>query len=157
MGARVPTTVPSAEDASLAKVLAADETIRYREESVEAYVARITADHGFDVIVDTIGGDNLPISFAEADLEHEHAVASRPWSRLSMHRRFCRSSRRDGIDLLRVEICDQGGGLNDAEKIFEPFFTTKVTGMGMGLAICYHGGKHHDPSRSRRISRGRRP
>jgi two-component system, LuxR family, sensor kinase FixL len=45
-------------------------------------------------------------------------------------------SRREGIDLVRVEVCDHGGGLNDAEKIFEPFFTTKATGMGMGLAIC---------------------
>jgi PAS domain S-box-containing protein len=45
-------------------------------------------------------------------------------------------SRREGIDLVRVEVCDHGSGLNDAEKIFEPFFTTKATGMGMGLSIC---------------------
>jgi len=45
-------------------------------------------------------------------------------------------SRREGIGLVRVEVCDNGSGLNDAEKIFEPFFTTKATGMGMGLAIC---------------------
>ena len=35
-----------------------------------------------------------------------------------------------------IEIVDEGGGLEDAERIFEPFFTTKPNGMGMGLAIC---------------------
>jgi PAS domain S-box-containing protein len=45
-------------------------------------------------------------------------------------------SQREGIHHVRVEVCDQGSGLGDAEKLFEPFFTTKATGMGMGLAIC---------------------
>jgi PAS domain S-box-containing protein len=45
-------------------------------------------------------------------------------------------SRREGADQLRIEVCDRGSGLKDAEKAFEPFFTTKRTGMGMGLAIC---------------------
>ena len=44
-------------------------------------------------------------------------------------------SRREG-DHVRVEVCDRGGGLQDAENVFKPFFTTKKTGMGMGLAIC---------------------
>ena len=48
---------------------------------------------------------------------------------------------------LRVEIADQGTGMDDetAEQMFEPFFTTKARGTGLGLAISYkivadHGG-----------------
>lgn len=45
-------------------------------------------------------------------------------------------SRREGIQHVRVEVSDQGSGLQDPENAFKPFFTTKKTGMGMGLAIC---------------------
>ena len=48
---------------------------------------------------------------------------------------------------LRVEIGDQGGGLDTetAQQMFEPFFTTKARGTGLGLAIsakivAEHGG-----------------
>lgn len=64
MGARIATTVPSAEAAALARTLGAHEAINFREETVEAYTSRLTAGRGFDVVVDTIGGDNLPNSFA---------------------------------------------------------------------------------------------
>jgi C4-dicarboxylate-specific signal transduction histidine kinase len=45
-------------------------------------------------------------------------------------------SRREGNDHLRVEVCDRGPGLKDADNAFRPSFTTKKAGMGMGLAIC---------------------
>jgi NADPH2:quinone reductase len=66
IGARVATTVDSVEAAALATSLGAKETINYRDEKVEAYVERLTAGHGFDVVFDTIGGDNLQASFAAA-------------------------------------------------------------------------------------------
>jgi PAS domain S-box-containing protein len=55
-------------------------------------------------------------------------------------------SSRDGLDAIRVEVCDAGTGFKETERVFEPFFTTKQHGMGMGLAICRsiiesHGGR----------------
>jgi PAS domain S-box-containing protein len=48
--------------------------------------------------------------------------------------------------MVRIEVCDQGWGIQFPDKIFEPFFTTKDEGMGMGLAISRsiveaHGGQ----------------
>jgi NADPH:quinone reductase len=68
-GARVATTVPTADAAALARNLGADEAINFREEMVAAYVDRVTAGHGFDVVFDTIGGDNLKNSFAATAYE----------------------------------------------------------------------------------------
>jgi hypothetical protein len=50
IGVRVATTIASSAAAALASSLGADETINYRDEKVEAYVDRLTAGHGFDVV-----------------------------------------------------------------------------------------------------------
>ncbi|QRM45840.1 PAS domain-containing protein [Rhizobium sp. BG4] len=49
-------------------------------------------------------------------------------------------------EMARIEVRDQGPGVEFPDKIFEPFFTTKGQGMGMGLAISRsivesHGGQ----------------
>lgn len=67
-GAKVATTVSSAEKAKVARELGADETINYREESVEQYVGRITQGEGFDVVYDATGGDQIATSFEAARL-----------------------------------------------------------------------------------------
>jgi NADPH2:quinone reductase len=67
-GARVFATVSSDKKAALARELGADETINYRNESVEDYVAKHTDGAGFDVVVDTTGGSELVTSFEAAKL-----------------------------------------------------------------------------------------
>lgn len=49
---------------------------------------------------------------------------------------------------LRVELTDNGPGVQNPHRIFDPFYTTKVVGKGtgLGLSICYgivkeHGGE----------------
>lgn len=75
-GARVAATVSSAEKAALARSLGADEIVNYREEAVEAYVGRLTGGQGFDLVFDTIGGTNLPGSFAAAKLDSHVATTN---------------------------------------------------------------------------------
>jgi len=65
-GAKVYTTVSTPEKAEIAKTLGADETIFYRDESVDDYVARCTGGKGFDVVFDTVGTDNMDRSFQAA-------------------------------------------------------------------------------------------
>lgn len=67
-GAHVTATAGSAEKLQLARELGADEGVNYREESVQAYVARLTGGSGFDVVFDSTGGDNLIKSFEAAKL-----------------------------------------------------------------------------------------
>ena len=65
-GARVATTVSSEEKAKIAKKLGADDIIFYRDEMVESYTQSLTEGKGFDVVFDTIGGENLDKSLQAA-------------------------------------------------------------------------------------------
>ncbi len=65
-GAKVTATVSSPEKAALARRLGANETIDYRNETVEAYVGRLTGGRGFDVVFDATGGSDIATSFAAA-------------------------------------------------------------------------------------------
>lgn len=64
-GARVAVTVSSEEKAAAIRQLIKGDldTINYREETVEAYAQRLTGGRGFDLVYDTVGGDNLAKSF----------------------------------------------------------------------------------------------
>ncbi|MED1470163.1 zinc-dependent alcohol dehydrogenase family protein [Bacillus salipaludis] len=65
-GATVYTTASSQEKLEIGTRLGADVTINYREESVHDYVQKYTNGKGFDVVFDTVGGENLDRSFEAA-------------------------------------------------------------------------------------------
>lgn len=65
-GAKVFTTASSAEKLSIGKRLGADVAINYREQSVMDYVKEHTDGKGFDIVFDTVGGENLDRSFQAA-------------------------------------------------------------------------------------------
>jgi NADPH2:quinone reductase len=67
-GAKVYATVSSATKGEIARKLGADETINYRDETVEQYVARLTDGEGFDLVYDATGGDQLELSFEAAKI-----------------------------------------------------------------------------------------
>jgi NADPH2:quinone reductase len=62
--ADVYTTCSNAEKMALARELGADHVINYRQQSVSEYVAQYTHGAGFEVVLDTLGGEVLDTSFA---------------------------------------------------------------------------------------------
>lgn len=65
-GARVFATASSPDKIEAALEFGADHVIPYREMTPEAYVERYTGGEGFDVVFDTVGGENLDRSLAAA-------------------------------------------------------------------------------------------
>lgn len=59
LGARVATTVSGKDKAEAARSMGADDIINYRDETVDDYVTRVTGGVGFDVVFDTVGGENI--------------------------------------------------------------------------------------------------
>ncbi|MBA4495232.1 zinc-dependent alcohol dehydrogenase family protein [Paenactinomyces guangxiensis] len=58
-GAQVYTTGSSKEKLKIARELGADVGIHYKECSVQQYVDKYTDGKGFDIVFDTVGGDNI--------------------------------------------------------------------------------------------------
>lgn len=67
-GAEVYVTASSDEKLAAAKDLGADVGIDYTKQEVAEYVAEHTGGDGFDVVFDTVGGDNVLRSFEAAAL-----------------------------------------------------------------------------------------
>ncbi|AEJ42669.1 histidine kinase [Alicyclobacillus acidocaldarius subsp. acidocaldarius Tc-4-1] len=44
----------------------------------------------------------------------------------------------DEDDRVRVNVVDNGCGIEHMDRIFRPFYTTKSTGTGLGLFVCKH-------------------
>lgn len=86
-GATVYTTASSQEKLAIGTQLGADGTINYKEESVLDYVQKYTNGKGFDVVFDTVGGENLNRSFEAAAVDGTVlAIAARSTHDLSpMH------------------------------------------------------------------------
>lgn len=62
-GAIVHATASTPEKQAIAKELGADHVIDYRNTSVADYVGQYTGGAGFDVVFDTVGGENIDRSF----------------------------------------------------------------------------------------------
>lgn len=67
-GADVYATVSSDDKGYIARTLGAKHVINYHTTSVSGYVEQYTAGKGFDIILDTIGNQNLMTSFEGAKL-----------------------------------------------------------------------------------------
>lgn len=67
-GAKVYSTASSKEKLEIGARLGADVTINYLEESVQDYVQKYTNGKGFNIVFDTVGGENLDRSFEAAAL-----------------------------------------------------------------------------------------
>ncbi|TWC41624.1 NADPH2:quinone reductase [Pseudomonas sp. SJZ079] len=88
-GAQVFTTVSSAKKAELSRLYGADVTINYREQSVTDYVQSCTQGEGFDVVVDTVGGDVLQNSL-EATKVGGHVITTLAMGNLDITQAWAR-------------------------------------------------------------------
>lgn len=65
-GAKVFATISNPEKAQIAKQLGADDVIDYQRQPVEDYIQQYTNGQGFDIVLDTVGNDNLQSAFQAA-------------------------------------------------------------------------------------------
>jgi C4-dicarboxylate-specific signal transduction histidine kinase len=91
------------------------------------------------VLGDRVELQQLVLNLLVNGLDAMDSVTDRP------RQLFIRSTRHNDV-MARVEIRDNGSGLEDPARVFEAFFTTKPNGLGMGLVICRsivdaHGGQ----------------
>jgi two-component system nitrogen regulation sensor histidine kinase GlnL len=121
--------------------------------------AGVRLQYGFDPSLPDVLGDEAQLSQVLLNVVRNALDAMAPTGAAAPERSLLTISTRIETDfhllrdaqtsgkLLRVEIADQGPGLDaeTATQMFEPFFTTKARGTGLGLAISYkiiadHGG-----------------
>lgn len=77
-GATVATTASSQHKLDLGADLGADQLIRYDEEAVDDYVERCTDGRGFDLVFDTVAGDNVRRAIEAARLNGAVATVGAP-------------------------------------------------------------------------------
>jgi NADPH:quinone reductase-like Zn-dependent oxidoreductase len=106
MGARVFATV-SLEKQEVVERFGAT-PIDYRAESVEDYVARHTADEGFDIIYDTVGGATLDASFAAVRRYTGRVVSALGWGTHSLAPLSFRGASYSGVFTLLPLLTGEG-------------------------------------------------
>ena len=126
-GARVATTISSAAKADIARRMGADETINYREESVDDYVERLTGGRGFDVVFDATGGSDIATSFAGARVNGQVATIVSQYTAdltpmhtksLTLHTIFMLTSMLNGVHPQHHgEILAKAAGLAAADQL----------------------------------------
>lgn len=77
-GAKVAVTASSQRKLDIGADLGADTLINYEEEPVEAYVERCTGGRGFDLVFDTVAGENVQTSVEATRLNGEVATVGAP-------------------------------------------------------------------------------
>jgi len=106
MGAEVFATV-SPEKKEIAERFGAI-PIDYRAESVDDYVARLTAGQGFDIVYDTVGGATLDASFAAVRLHTGRVVSSLGWGKHSLAPLSFRGASYSGVFTLLPLLTGEG-------------------------------------------------
>jgi signal transduction histidine kinase len=99
----------------------------------EAEKRRVTLETDLETPLPAIQGDRVQIQQVLVNLcinamDAMQSVVERQRI-LSLRTRFHDSG------AIRVEVQDNGTGLEHPDRVFETFFTTKANGMGMGLSI----------------------
>jgi NADPH:quinone reductase-like Zn-dependent oxidoreductase len=82
--------------------------IDYRSSSVEEYVAKMTADKGFDIVFDTVGGTTLDSSFLAVKRYTGHAVSCLGWGNHSLAPLSFRGATYSGVFTLLPLITGEG-------------------------------------------------
>jgi NADPH2:quinone reductase len=77
-GAEVAATASSQQKLDLGADLGADTLINYEEESVEDYVERCTDGRGFDLVFDTVAGENVQTAVEAARLNGQAVTVGVP-------------------------------------------------------------------------------
>ncbi|HET7314952.1 zinc-dependent alcohol dehydrogenase family protein [Salinisphaera sp.] len=126
-GARVATTVSSANKAAIARRCGAHETIHYREEPVADYVERLTDGRGFDVVFDATGGSDIARSFEAARVNGQVATIVSQYQAdltpmhsksLTLHAIFMLTAMLNGVDPEHhAEILTKAGALVAAGQL----------------------------------------
>ncbi|WP_321931255.1 zinc-dependent alcohol dehydrogenase family protein [Paraburkholderia guartelaensis] len=121
LGAQVFATA-SSRDHDLVKRLGAT-PIDYRSESVEQYVASLTQNTGFDVVVDTVGGASLDASFA-AVKHFGHVVSALGWGTHALAQLSFREATYSGVFTLYplltgMHRAHHGAMLREATRLIE--------------------------------------
>jgi NADPH:quinone reductase-like Zn-dependent oxidoreductase len=106
MGAEVFATV-SPEKKEIAQRFGAV-LIDYRAESVEAYINRLTAGQGFDIVYDTVGGATLDASFAAVKHYTGRVVSALGWGTHSLAPLSFRAASYSGIFTLLPLLTGEG-------------------------------------------------
>jgi signal transduction histidine kinase len=99
----------------------------------EAEKRRVNMETDLEAQLPEIQGDRVQIQQVLVNLCINAMDAMEPV--VERQRTLSLRTRLHNSEAIRVEVQDNGTGLQHPDRVFETFFTTKTNGMGMGLSI----------------------
>jgi signal transduction histidine kinase len=99
----------------------------------EAEKRRVNLETDLEARLPAIHGDRVQIQQVLVNLCINAMDAMEPV--VERQRTLSLRTRLHNSEAIRVEVQDNGTGLQHPDRVFETFFTTKTNGMGMGLSI----------------------